>query len=132
MKEIILNIIILVHVLVLIFCIITPFTNSTYLLFLHSIIIPFIMFHWILNDNTCALTLFEKQLRSQINGSTINDSDCFTCKIIHPIYDFKNNHKQFSVFIYTTAILLWSVSVYKLYSKYNYGEIKGLTDLFIL
>lgn len=130
MNEILLNLIVLIHISVILFIIIAPFTNINYILFLNAIIIPFIMFHWYLNDNTCALTLLEKHVRSKISGKAVVDDDCFTCKIIHPIYDFKKNHSQFTVFIYTTVIILWLITVFKLYYKYKIGQIKNWQDLF--
>ncbi len=86
------------------------------------------IFHWILSDNTCFLTLVEKYLRTR-NGETINNSDCFTCRLIEPVYDFEKNNKSFSDVIYLTTIFLWVISFTKLYKKYSSGEIKSFYDL---
>ena len=130
MNNILLNIISFVHILYILFIVIVPFTNSNYLLFLHTIIVPFMIFHWILNDNTCFLTLVEKYIRNGFNtvkGRTNND-DCFTCRIIEPIYDFEKNNKTMSDLIYIITIFLWVVSFTKLYKKYSSGEIKTMYD----
>jgi hypothetical protein len=130
MNEIFLKIVTFLHVLLILFIIIIPFTNYNYLLLLHAIIVPFIMFHWILNDNTCILTIIEKHLRKQIYGETAKAEDCFTCRLIEPIYDFANNYDTLSKIIYVVTFSLWLFGVYRLYSKYQSGEIKSFYELF--
>ena len=129
MKKVLLNIITIIHLLFVLFVVITPFTNSNYFLLLHSIVVPFIILHWVCNDNTCCLTLVEKQLRKSVYGK-VSDSDCITCKLIEPVYDFKNDYASFSKFIYISAITLWLISTGKLMYKYKNGEIQKLEHLF--
>lgn len=129
-KQILLNIITVLHMLFVLFVIVVPFTSSNYLLFLHALFIPFLLFHWVLNDNTCALTIIERKLRQQISGSDKIDDECITCKLIEPVYDFRKNHETFTTIIYTITITLWLISVYKLYSGYSSGSISGWRDLF--
>ena len=130
MNELFLQLITFIHILLILFIIIVPFTNSNYLLLLHVIIIPFIMLHWVLNDNTCVLTLIEKNIREQLYGTKPEKDECFTCNLIEPIYDFKKNYQSMSTIIYIITFVLWSISVYKLYSKWHNGEIKTFSDLF--
>ena len=127
--KILLKIILIVHITIVIFVVLTPFINSNYLLLLHSMIIPFIVLHWLMNNNMCALTLMEKKIREKISGSSNAKKECFTCKIIEPIYDFKNNHKERSTFIYASTAILWLISVSRLYYKYKIGEITKFKDL---
>ena len=122
----------IIHVLFILFVILTPFTNSNYLLFLHVIMIPFVMLHWVLNENTCALTLLEKNIREQLYGKTPDSYECFTARIIEPIYDFKQNYSQLSNIIYIVTVSLWLISVSKLYDKYKTGEIKSVWDLALI
>lgn len=129
--EIKLKIIFICHIIVILFVTITPFSNSNYFLFMHSIVIPFIMMHWISNNDMCALTLVEKELRKRLNKNSTHD-DCFTCKIIEPIYHFKNNNNDKEKFIYTVTTFLWFLSLFKLYSKYKCGKISSIRDLFII
>lgn len=131
MQELLLYLITILHLLFILFVVVTPLTNSTYFLFLHAIFVPFMIFHWILNDNTCALTVIEKKIREQLYG-TVQSEDCFTCRLIEPVYDFKKNYSSFSTMIYIITISLWLVSVYKLYNKYKSGEISEFGDLFII
>lgn len=130
MNELFLKLITFIHILIILFIVIVPFTNSNYFLLLHAIVVPFIMIHWILNDNTCVLTLLEKNIREQLYGIAPKKDECFTCNLIEPIYDFKSNYESMSAAIYIITLVLWGISVYKLYSKWKCGEIKTFTDLF--
>ncbi len=117
------------HMIVIIFVICAPFSNSNYLLFMHVIIVPFILLHWVLNNNTCSLTLAEKYIRSKTYGVQANEDECFTYQFIAPIYDFNKNYESFSYFTYAASIALWSLSVYNLCDKYSQGEITNFMDL---
>lgn len=126
-NEILLKIITLLHLLFILFVILVPFLGSNYFMMLHAIILPFVMLHWIVNDNTCFLTVVEKRLRKEVNGE---EGDCITCKLIEPVYDFKKNFQTFSVIIYSIAISLWLISVGRLYYRYRTGSIVEIRDLF--
>ena len=127
MWSILLKIITFLHMLLILFIICAPFTNSNFILVLHFIITPFIILHWLLNDNSCCLTLVEKFIRKKIYNQ--DDEDCLTCKLIEPIYDFKNNYAKFSAFIYIVTGGLWIISASKLVSRYMDGSISSLRDL---
>jgi hypothetical protein len=129
MKEILLKIITLIHILFVLFVVVAPFTSSNYILFVHAIFIPFLLVHWVCNDNTCVLTIIERKLRKQLYKD-YDDDDCITCRLVEPVYDFRKNYKSFTVLIYTVTILLWSISVSKLAYRYKGGEIKSYKDLF--
>jgi hypothetical protein len=121
----------ILHIIVILFVLITPFTNYNYFLFMHAIIVPFIMLHWYLNNNTCSLTIAEKEIRKRMNGGNneVDDDECYTYKFIAPIYDFNKNHEEYSQFIYLLTTGLWFVTLYKLYTKFSDGSIKSITDL---
>jgi len=87
--------------------------------------------HWVFNDNTCALTLLEKQLKKTVYGE-VDEDECFTCRLINPVYDFKKDYQTFSLIIYTTTISLWLISAGTLLYRYNTGIITSWTDLFKL
>lgn len=131
MKDILLKIITLLHVLFVIFVVVTPFVNSNYFLFIHTIFIPFLILHWICNDNTCVLTIIERKLRKEIYGK-VDEDDCITCRLIEPVYDFRKNYGTFTIIIYALTIMLWLISSGKLYYKYSSGSITGFKDLFII
>lgn len=131
MNEFCLHLIVLLHILFIIFIILAPFSNIKYLLVMHAITIPFMLLHWITNNNTCALTLIERNVRKQLYGSSYSDSDCFSCRLIEPVYDFANNMGSLNVFFYITTITLWLVSIYNIRQKFLSGEISSFCDLFV-
>lgn len=130
-KFIALKTIVCLHTLFIIFVVTTPFLNINYFLMLHTIFIPFMVGHWLTNNNTCVLTVVEKGLRKQLDDK-FDEDECFTCKLIEPVYDFKKNYEQFSTFIYILTFTLWLISSYKLYSKCKTGQINSWKDMFIL
>lgn len=119
----------IIHLIVIIFVLAAPFSNSNYLILLHAIVIPFIILHWLLNNNTCCLTVAEKYIREKNTGTSVKEGDCFTYQLVAPIYDFNKNHQAFSTFIYILTISLWFVSVYNLSNKFCTGQIKSINDL---
>ena len=131
-NETIICLITVLHLLVIIFIIGAPFSDSNYLMLMHSIIVPFILLHWVLNNNTCSLTLAEQYLRQKTTGKPVNNDECFTYKFIAPIYDFNKNHQDFSLFSYSVTIALWAYSVSNLVGKYRSGEITSFKDLAVL
>lgn len=125
----ILFLITVIHVIILLFVIIAPFSGSNCLRTLHIIVIPFILFHWYVNDNTCALTVAEKFIREKTYGQEVNKEECFSYKFIAPIYDFNKNYDEYSNFTYTAMIALWSVSIFNMTNEYYRGNIKSIKDL---
>jgi hypothetical protein len=129
MIDLLLKIVSLAHILFVIFVIITPFTASNYFLTLHAIFLPFIMLHWLCNDNTCVLTIIERNLKRKLYGK-IDEETCITCKLIEPVYDFRKNYSQFTAIIYMITISLWLITMYRLMNKYKSGEISSYIDIF--
>ena len=117
------------HILVIFFVTMAPFLDSNYLLTMHIIVVPFIMLHWILNNNTCSLTVAEKFIREISYGTISDDKDCFIYQFIAPIYDFNKNHENYSKFIYSVTIILWLISIYNFNNKILKGQIKSFNDL---
>lgn len=128
MNKLLLNLIVICHTIYVLFVVLTPFIGNNYFLLLHAMVVPFMMLHWVLNNNTCALSMMEKTVREQIYG-TVKSDDCFTCNLINPIYDFKNNYDSLSNFIYLITTILWFITLYKLIKKYTNGEITNIYDI---
>ena len=119
--QLIINILHFVYVL---FVMITPFTNSARLLFLHVLMMPLMLAHWYTNSNICSLTEFEMYFSS---NKSLNN--CFTCKFIYPIYNFSQNYQRYIIFSYVVVAILWFISLYKLCHLYQNGEITSFRDL---
>lgn len=117
------------HILFIIFIILVPFLNNNYLLLLHFITVPFLILHWICGNNTCILTIIEKKIRQNINEK-YDENDCFTCRLIEPVYNFNKNYEHMSKFTYIITIILWMVTSGKLLYKYKIGEITSFGDLY--
>ena len=129
-NESILLLISILHVMVILFVLCAPFSNSNYLLLMHLILIPFILLHWYVNNNNCSLTAIEKFVKDKTEGQDTNKEDCFSYKFIAPIYDFNKNTKDFSNFTYIITIGLWFVSIYSFIYKFKNNEINSLLDIF--
>ena len=121
-----LRLVVLIHTLFLLFVCFTPFLGNNYFLCLHLMAVPFMMIHWVMNDNNCALTLLEANVRRTLYGVMPRKNDCFIHKIIAPIYDFNDDH---SVAIYASTISLWFISFCRLWYNRQNGRFNGLQDL---
>jgi hypothetical protein len=133
MRRILLAIFKILHIIFFTFVILGPFTNSNYILLLHSIFIPFLLVHWVFNDNTCAITTVEKIIKKSIKKEKYDkEKDCLTCKLINPVFDFRKNNMSRTTFIYTITIVLWLITIISLKMKINRGEIAGWMDLFYI
>lgn len=126
-NTVILKIISLLHILLLLFIIGTPFIDANYFLLLHIIFIPFLILHWICEEKICVLTLTEKKIRKLLGKG---EEDCVSCKLIDPIYDAVKKYKKYKTVIYTATIILWLISVCKMVNKYKNGEITSYLDFF--
>lgn len=95
-----------IHLLFILYIIIVPFTNNKYLLKTYTYIIPFLFYHWLLNDDTCFLTVIEKRL----TGKKKND-ETFIGSIISPIYKMESN--RLNNIIKSICIILWLIVINK-------------------
>ena len=101
------NIIWFLHVLIILFILIAPFTNLTALLILHITFSISLLVHWVFNSDECSLTLLESQLRG------IHRNESFSYKFISPVYNMCKT--DWSYFCYIITISLMCISIYKLY-----------------
>ncbi len=131
MNEFVLYMIVALHFVFVLFIVLTPFAAKNYFLLLHAIIVPFMMAHWYTNDNNCALTMMEKKIRLNLYGEEPDPNECFTFKLIAPVYDFKKNNNDLSVIIYLVTIGLWGYTLLRLYTNYKAGKLSKLEDLMI-
>lgn len=99
------NIIFLIHLLTVLFVVITPFTGIQDAMFLDFMFMSGILVHWIGSDSTCCLTVLEQYLRDETDPE-----QTFMGKIMGPVYTFGNQKfvTQLGLF------LLMMITLYRL------------------
>ena len=100
------NIIFWIHLVFLIGILVVPFTNDRRNLEFYSILIPFLFYHWSVNDDTCALTQAEMYVTGQQKEET------FMHRVVSPIYKMEDN--EVNNLTKTVFFLLWAFVQYRL------------------
>jgi len=113
--------IMIIHFLIILFVLLTPFIAGNMLLIIYLVIIPGIIIHWILGDNSCCLTLMEHKLRES-NGETVDKNDTIMGRIINPFYDFDKDNNSLSYISYSLLTLLWMIAFGRLMYNIFYGS----------
>ena len=101
-----------IHILVVMYICLIPFIGSKEHLQIHSIIVPFLFFHWLTNNDTCALTELEKILSKKKYNE-----DTFIGSILSPIYKMSSNKNINCQIVKMTKIvtlILWCFSLEKI------------------
>ncbi|AET84908.1 hypothetical protein FK873_gp230 [Micromonas pusilla virus SP1] len=113
------NIIFLIHLFFLICVLVIPFSNDRKKLEFYSILIPFIFYHWSINDDTCALT------QAEIYFTGKEKEETFMHRVVSPIYKMEEN--DINTLTKTVFFTLWSFVQYRL--GHFDGIIKEVKDL---
>ena len=100
------NIIFIIHVIFLGWILVTPFLNDRRQLEFYSMVIPFIFYHWSVNDDTCALT----QAEMMVTGK--NKDETFMGRVVGPIYKMEEN--DIDKLTKTVFFALWALVGYRL------------------
>ncbi|AGE48609.1 hypothetical protein PBCVAN69C_675L [Paramecium bursaria Chlorella virus AN69C] len=100
----------LIHLLVIIWALSAPFVKC--LRPSYVLLMPFIMIHWILLDDTCILTIIENNLRGCAKEET------FMHRLVGGIYNLPEGILGQLIWIY--VIVTWVYAV----SKTSWGDIK--------
>ena len=100
------NIIFWIHFCFLLWILVTPFLNDRRQLEFYGMIIPFIFYHWSVNDYTCAMTQLEMMLTNQEKEKT------FMHRVVSPIYVMEEN--DVNKITKTVFFTLWAFSQYRL------------------
>jgi hypothetical protein len=112
----------LIHILLIIFILTTPFLGGDYLMSLHFIIIPFIMLHWITNQTVCALTELERLARGCESGDTffgqvmdpIYKNESIFGTIISPFYTIEDKETE-TLAVWVGLTILWLITLVRLW-----------------
>ena len=111
------NVIFVIHILVVLFFVVTPFLPVEQygpLLVLHAISTVFIWFHWILEDDTCALTVMEAQMRG-LSFEEAKSGKSFFHNVVSPIYKIEDEDMR--EISWGVSFVLWFISVAKITNR---------------
>lgn len=97
------------HILFVLWVLVVPFTNNEPMLVLHLFVLPFLWFHWWVNDDTCALTLAERSLRG------VPSEDSFFHNLVSPVYKIQDSDVRSASWV--ISILLWLVTLAKVLQR---------------
>lgn len=100
------NIIFTIHLIFLGWILVTPFLNDRRQLEFYSMVIPFIFYHWSVNDDTCALT----QAEMMVTGK--NKDETFMGRVVGPIYKMEEN--DINKMTKTLFFFLWAFVGFRL------------------
>ena len=96
----------ILHFLLFCFLIYAPFAKDKRYTAMFLLIVPFLFWHWSINDDTCALTEIEYRLRN------IEKKESFFHKLISPVY--KMEESQVNKLGKSLMLLLLYISIYRL------------------
>ena len=118
--ELLANIIALLHLILVIFVVSTPFlTDNPFILLFYSFIVFSIMFHWFTNNDACVLTLIESKLRNKKSNET------FMGKLISPVYKVSS----FQIRLATLALFLFALYKSRIWDKDRLNELIAFANL---
>lgn len=80
-----------------------PFSHNEGALALSVMLWPLIWVHWVLMDDTCALTLLERRLRG------VSSEKSFFHNLVSPVYKIRDEHVR--MLAWAASVGLWLVSV---------------------
>ncbi len=97
------------HVAFVVWAVAAPFTNSAAMLVLHLITMPFLWLHWLVNDDTCALTLLERRLRG------VECDDSFFHRLVSPVYKISDANVR--LVAWAASVGLWLLTLKKVLAR---------------
>jgi hypothetical protein len=100
------NIIFFIHLVFFITMLVVPFMKNKKNLEFYSLLVPFIFYHWSVNDDTCALT----QVEMMVTGN--EKEETFFGRIMGPIY--KMDDTDANNFLKTLLFSLWMLVQFRL------------------
>ena len=100
------------HVLLVAFVAFAPFSSERWALVLHFVTVPFLWIHWLMNDDTCALTVLEKAVRG------VDDSHSFFYNLVSPVYKVTDDTVR--SWCWGLSIALWSLTA----SKVTWADVR--------
>ena len=127
----------IIHIIVRIFLVATPFLGDEYLLSIHALTIPFVMLHWVTNQTVCALTELEKFVSGNKEDDTffgqifvpIYKNESFVGKILEPIYTVKNKEEEKRL-VWIGMTMIWLITLCRL-SQSDFSYLRAEVHRFL-
>jgi hypothetical protein len=94
------------HILLVCFLVLAGFSKNSLIILLNLVLMVSIMFHWIVNNNICCLTVCEKLLRG-----VEDDAETFFGNLIGPVYSAHSNE-----YSWILILILFSFNLYQMYN----------------
>ncbi len=92
------------HLVLVGFMALAPFSSNPAILVAHLVATPFLWLHWLLNNDACALTLLEQQLRGGVPAR-----QTFMHALVSPVY--KVSDADVRSVAWLASGLLWLVTL---------------------
>lgn len=102
------------HIGLVIFAVWAPFSGNRTALVAHALLLPFLWVHWLLNDDTCALTILERKLRG------VEASESFVHALVSPVYKIRDADARAVAWV--ASVLLWLVSA----SQVRWADVRDV------
>ena len=117
------NIIFFIHLVLFGAVLVTPFLKNTQLLEMYSIVVPFIFYHWSVNDDTCALT----QMEMFVTGNSKEET--FFGRIMGPIYkmDDTDANKFLKTILQTILLVMFTARLVIEIDEIAWGSLRSLS-----
>lgn len=95
-----------IHVAIVLTFAIIPFLSDQRLLMMYSLVIPFLFYHWAINDDTCFLTQLECMFTNEPKERT------FMGRVVGPVYKLSDD--AIGKLLKTIMFALWFLVQWKL------------------
>ena len=107
------NLIFVAHLVFFVFMLYCPFSKQKVFNLFFLITAPFILLHWVTNNDVCALTEVEKILR----GGKCESKDTFFGSLVAPVYNFDKHPYVSAMLLRSVLIVLWFIAFYNVKQK---------------
>lgn len=92
------------HLAIVVFTLTGPFLTSPKMQVLHAWFCVCLLFHWLIHDNKCSLSITESLLRGRPYTET------FMHRIVGPVYDISETKLSTLCYVATIIVLCMSLS----------------------
>jgi hypothetical protein len=100
----------ILHILLVLWVIFTPFTQNEPMLILHLFAVPSLWLHWYMMDDTCSLWLLEMKLRG-----LKETHESFFYNLVSPVYKIRDD--DIRVTAWWASIALWLITLAKVMGR---------------